>query len=78
MGNLEHEAGIDQAVALDEAVLLVPLAGRAVAVVLALGRLTDPARHPQASQPRLYDAAKAGRPVGHLALVAGWVLAHSC
>ena len=44
MGDLEHEPGVDEAVALDEAVLLLALARRAVAVVLARGRLADPAR----------------------------------
>jgi hypothetical protein len=45
--DLEDEAGVDQAVALDEPVLLLALAGRAEAVVLAGGGLADPPRHAQ-------------------------------
>ncbi len=48
MGDLEDEPGVDEAVALDEAVLLLALARRAVAVVLAGRGLTDPAGDPQA------------------------------
>ena len=48
VGDLEHQPGVDEAVALDEAVLLLALARRAVAVVLAGGRLADPARDAQA------------------------------
>jgi hypothetical protein len=43
LGDLEHESRVDEAVALDKAVLLLALAGRAVAVVLAGRRLADPA-----------------------------------
>ncbi|HEU4571619.1 MAG TPA: hypothetical protein VFR93_02960 [Candidatus Limnocylindrales bacterium] len=46
VGDLEHEPGVDEAVAVDEAVLLLALAGRGEAVVLARGRLTDPAGDP--------------------------------
>ena len=49
VGDLEHEAGVDEAVALDEAVLLLALAGRAVAVVLAGRRLADPAGDAQSA-----------------------------
>ena len=49
LGDLEHEAGVDEAVALDEAVLLLALAGRAIAVVLAGRRLADPAGGAQAA-----------------------------
>ena len=47
VGDLEHEPGVDEAVALDEAVLLLALARRAVAVVLAGRGLADPAGHAQ-------------------------------
>ena len=47
VGDLVHEPGVDQAVPLDEPVLLLALARRAVAVVLAGRRLADPARRPE-------------------------------
>jgi hypothetical protein len=43
VGDLVDEPGVDEAVALDEPVLLLALAGRAIAVVLAGRRLADPA-----------------------------------
>jgi hypothetical protein len=49
VGDLEGESGVDEAVPLDEAILLLALAGRAVAVVLACRRLADPAGGPQAA-----------------------------
>ncbi len=47
--DLVHEPGVDEAVPLDEPVLLVTLARRAVAVVLAGRRLPDPAGRPEAA-----------------------------
>jgi hypothetical protein len=49
VGDLEHEPGVDEAVALDEAILLLALARGAEAVVLARGGLADPTGHPQTS-----------------------------
>jgi hypothetical protein len=49
LGDLEHETGVEQAVAFDEAILLLALAGRAIAVVLAGRRLADPACDAQAA-----------------------------
>ena len=43
MGDLEHEPGVDEAVAFDEAVLLLALAGGSETVVLAGRGLADPA-----------------------------------
>lgn len=48
VGHLEHEPGVDEPVAVDEAVLLLALARRTAAVVLAGRRLADPAGHAQA------------------------------
>ena len=61
VGDLEHEARVDQAVALDEAVLLLALARRAVAVVLAGGGLADPAGDPQPAD----VVERAGQPLEH-------------
>src|SRR6266542_3181173 len=47
LGDLERQARVHQSVALDEAVLLLALAGRPEAVVLAGGGLADPAGRPQ-------------------------------
>jgi hypothetical protein len=47
VGGLEDEPGIDEAVALDEAVLLLALAGRAVTVKLAARRLADASGGPK-------------------------------
>ena len=61
LGDLEHEAGVDEAVALDEAILLLALAGRAVAVVLAGGGLADPAGDARGHGCRRASAAGASR-----------------
>ena len=47
VGDLEDEPGVDEAVALDEAVLLLALARWPEAVVLADGGLSDPPGHAQ-------------------------------
>jgi hypothetical protein len=48
VGDLEHEPRVDEAMALDESILLLALAGRPIALVLAGSRLTDPARSAEA------------------------------
>jgi hypothetical protein len=42
VGGLEDEPRVDEPMALDEAVLLLALAGRAVSIVLPARRLADP------------------------------------
>src|SRR6266511_1132283 len=49
LGNLDHQPRVDEAVPLDEAILLLTLAGRAITIVLAGRRLPDPARDAQAA-----------------------------
>jgi hypothetical protein len=69
VGHLEDQSSVDEAVALDEAILLFALAGRSEAVVLPCGGLADPAGYPEPTdvveRPRQsVDAALAFRGVG--------------
>jgi hypothetical protein len=63
LGHLEEASGVDEAIALDEAILLLALTRWAEAVVLTLGRLSYPAGDPQAP----YVVERARQPL-HAAL----------
>jgi hypothetical protein len=49
LGHLEDSPGVNEAMALDEAVLLLALAGGSEAIVLAGGGLANPASCPESA-----------------------------